>query len=149
MVLTVILFCTPNRLPEQTPDKSENKQYTVAPMSSPVIAETKTVSAAIDASSEIPATVEIIISTQTEDAPIATHGCLDATEGPVEDDGHKPDITATEPASPPQPSSSGLPGFDFAPYAGPNTAIKADDMYENGNKIGTMGDISKQVGIMD
>ena len=74
-------------------------------------------------------------------------------DAPVEDDVktefYEHDITTTEPASPPQPSSSGLPGFDYVPYAGPNIVIKAEDMYENGNKIGTMGDINKQVGIMD
>jgi hypothetical protein len=42
---------------------------------------------------------------------------------------------------PPQdrPAGSGLPGFDNIPNAGPNQGTQADDMYENGNKIGIMG----------
>ena len=40
-------------------------------------------------------------------------------------------------------------GFGWIPDSGPNIAIYAEDMYENGNKIGIMGDINKQVGIMD
>lgn len=43
---------------------------------------------------------------------------------------------------PEQPSantSGGLPGFDHVPNAGENQVTEADDMYENGNKIGIMG----------
>lgn len=32
----------------------------------------------------------------------------------------------------------GLPGFSNVPEGGPNTAIQAEGMYENGNKIGSM-----------
>lgn len=35
-------------------------------------------------------------------------------------------------------SGGGLPGFESVPNGGANTAIQADDMYENGNKIGSM-----------
>lgn len=34
--------------------------------------------------------------------------------------------------------NGGLPGFDSVPYGGPNAEGYADDMYENGNKIGDM-----------
>lgn len=37
-----------------------------------------------------------------------------------------------------QPQSGGLPGFDNVPDGGANQVINADDMYENGNKIGNM-----------
>ena len=43
---------------------------------------------------------------------------------------------------PEQPSTNtggGLPGFDNVPNAGENQVTEADDMYENGNKIGIMG----------
>ena len=43
---------------------------------------------------------------------------------------------------PEQPStntSGGLPGFDNVPNAGENQVTEANDMYENGNKIGIMG----------
>ena len=36
------------------------------------------------------------------------------------------------------PKSGGLPGFDNVPDGGANQVINADDMYENGNKIGNM-----------
>lgn len=35
-------------------------------------------------------------------------------------------------------SGGGLPGFDNVPNLGANTATQADNMYENGNKIGSM-----------
>jgi len=35
-------------------------------------------------------------------------------------------------------TSGGLPGFDNVPQGGANQVIPADDMYENGNKIGIM-----------
>lgn len=35
-------------------------------------------------------------------------------------------------------SGGGLPGFDNVPDGGSNQVIHADDMYENGNKIGVM-----------
>ena len=153
MVLTVILFCIPDRLSEQTPDKSENKQYTAASIPSSGIAGIKIVSSATDARSEIPVTVKPIISVQTDELSAAAQECLDVMADPVEDDvqiePYESDITITAPEPPPQPSSSRLPGFDYVPFAGPNIMIKAEDMYENGNKIGTMGDINKQVGIMD
>lgn len=37
-----------------------------------------------------------------------------------------------------QSQGGGLPGFDNVPNAGANEVINADDMYENGNKIGDM-----------
>lgn len=37
-----------------------------------------------------------------------------------------------------QKTSGGLPGFDSVPDGGENQVIEADDMYENGNKIGDM-----------
>ncbi len=32
-----------------------------------------------------------------------------------------------------------VPGFGYITPSGPNTITEADDMYENGNKIGIMG----------
>ena len=32
-----------------------------------------------------------------------------------------------------------VPGFGYVTPSGPNTVIEANDMYENGNKIGIMG----------
>lgn len=52
-----------------------------------------------------------------------------------------------QPSDPPKPQESSkpsgggnsIPGFDNVPDGGANTVIEADDMYENGNKVGTMG----------
>lgn len=48
-----------------------------------------------------------------------------------------PDQSKTETQPKPQPSG-GLPGFDDVPEGGDNQVIEAEDMYENGNKIGDM-----------
>ena len=69
-VLSVMLFYTPDKLPEQTPKKTDNKQYTVAPISSSEIVETNTVPASTDACSEILVTVAPIISMQIDEATV-------------------------------------------------------------------------------
>lgn len=55
---------------------------------------------------------------------------------------YKPQDTEIKPTPPaeskPQGGGGGLPGFDNVPDGGANTVIDADDMYENGNKIGDM-----------
>ena len=89
MVLTIMLFFAPGKLSEQTPEKPENKQYAAAPMASSRIAETTTVSAATEAYSKNPATVEIIISAQTEGLTAATQDHLDAMDDSVEDDANR------------------------------------------------------------
>lgn len=51
------------------------------------------------------------------------------------------DAVSTPPATEKPASggtSGGLPGFDNVPNAGANQGNQADDMYENGNKIGIM-----------
>lgn len=42
-----------------------------------------------------------------------------------------------------------LIGFGWVDYMGENECIFEEGMYENGNKIGIMGDINKIVGVMD
>lgn len=46
--------------------------------------------------------------------------------------------TYTPPADTGTQNSGGLPGFSNVPDGGANQVIQADDMYENGNKIGSM-----------
>lgn len=46
-------------------------------------------------------------------------------------------IESSQEQSKPKPSS-GLPGFENVPNAGANEVIEANDMYENGNKVGNM-----------
>lgn len=48
-----------------------------------------------------------------------------------------PKLEKTETTSK-QNTSGSLPGFDSVPDGGSNQVIEADDMYENGNKIGDM-----------
>lgn len=73
-------------------------------------------------------------------------------EETLTDPSQKPDGTPVEGTptpedhdtyQPPEPPSTntggGLPGFDNVPNAGENQVTEADDMYENGNKIGIMG----------
>lgn len=54
---------------------------------------------------------------------------------------YKPEDTEKkpDPPAPSAPQGGGLPGFDNVPDGGANTVTNADDMYENGNKIGDMG----------
>ncbi len=60
---------------------------------------------------------------------------------PVDGKPEAEDHDAVEPPPPPPSTNTGggLPGFDNVPNGGANQVIEADDMYENGNKIGIMG----------
>ena len=68
--------------------------------------------------------------TNPEEKPDGTR--VEATPEPVDHDTYVP------PADEGGNSGGGLPGFDNVPNGGENTAIQAGDMYENGNKIGSM-----------
>ncbi len=78
---------------------------------------------------EKPAQPEEETLTDPEKKPDGTE--VEATPEPVDHDTYVP---------PADDGNSGgvLPGFDFVPDGGANTVIQADDMYENGNKIGSM-----------
>lgn len=62
------------------------------------------------------------------------------TTNPSKPPEYKAEDTEKKPASSESvsQSSGGLPGFDNVPDGGANQVINADDMYENGNKIGEM-----------
>lgn len=61
------------------------------------------------------------------------------TTNPSKPPEYKPEDTEKEPAAESEPQNGGgLPGFDNVPDGGANRVINADDMYENGNKIGEM-----------
>ena len=54
---------------------------------------------------------------------------------------YTPEDTEKKPTPPPvekPQGGGGLPGFDNVPDGGANQVTNADDMYENGNKIGSM-----------
>lgn len=69
--------------------------------------------------------------TNPEEKPDGTK--VEATPEPVDHDTYVP--PADEGGG---NSGGGLPGFGSVPNGGENTAIQAGDMYENGNKIGSM-----------
>ena len=63
---------------------------------------------------------------------------------PVTDNDKVQDHNKVEtPVTPPAPSKpsggNSIPGFDNVPDGGANQGEYVDDMYENGNKVGTMG----------
>ncbi|WRS27010.1 DUF6550 family protein [Oscillospiraceae bacterium MB08-C2-2] len=61
------------------------------------------------------------------------------TTNPSKPPEYKPEDTEKKPAAENKPQGGGgLPGFDNVPDGGANQVINADDMYENGNKIGEM-----------
>lgn len=61
------------------------------------------------------------------------------TTNPSKPPEYKPEDTEKKPATESKPQGGGgLPGFDNVPDGGANQVINADDMYENGNKIGEM-----------
>ncbi|BCJ96564.1 hypothetical protein acsn021_41330 [Anaerocolumna cellulosilytica] len=61
------------------------------------------------------------------------------TTNPSKPPEYKPENTEKKPAPESKPQNGGgLPGFDNVPDGGANQVINADDMYENGNKIGEM-----------
>lgn len=61
------------------------------------------------------------------------------TTNPSKPPEYKPEATEKKPAAESKPQGGGgLPGFDNVPGGGANQVINADDMYENGNKIGEM-----------
>ena len=58
---------------------------------------------------------------------------VDTPPAPVDHDTYTPPADTGD-----QNSGGGLPGFDNVPDGGANQVIEAPDMYENGNKIGSM-----------
>lgn len=98
-------------------------------------------------SSAVDKGTEQTIQGDIPEKPVYTEAVLtDPTQKPtgekVEPD-KKDEVVTTKPIessqeqSKPKPSS-GLPGFENVPNAGANEVIEANDMYENGNKVGNM-----------
>lgn len=78
-----------------------------------------------------PAEPEESVKTNPTQKPDGTK--VDTPPTPVDHDTYTPPAdTGT------QNSGGGLPGFSNVPDGGANQVIQADDMYENGNKIGSM-----------
>lgn len=78
-----------------------------------------------------PAEPEKTVKTNPTQKPDGTK--VDTPPPPVDHDTYIPPADAGN-----QTSGGGLPGFDNVPDGGANQVIEAPDMYENGNKIGSM-----------
>ncbi len=72
------------------------------------------------------------------ETPVASELQPSAEQTPAKNSAPEP-----TPPQPPKELQSGdevyIPGFGWVPYEGPNHREYAADMYENGNKIGSMG----------
>ena len=78
-----------------------------------------------------PAEPEESVKTDPTQKPDGTK--VDTSPTPVDHDTYTPPADTGS-----QNSGGGLPGFSNVPDGGANQVIQADDMYENGNKIGSM-----------
>lgn len=129
--------------PETTPitvPSAEEKEVTVtvppataAPESSKAVDSRPTQTDQTEQSIQPEATKPVVTEEQKKDMTQKPNG--EAVTGEPEVVDHD---TYTPPAEEPK-SNGGLPGFDHVPDGGANQVIPADDMYENGNKIGDMG----------
>ena len=85
---------------------------------------------------------EVVVSPQTTPEPESSETLPPQTDLPeqkLQPDPVKPEDTEKKSAAESKPQNDGeLPGFDNVPDGGTNQVINADDMYENGNKIGDM-----------
>ncbi|MGB4659867.1 MAG: DUF6550 family protein [Mobilitalea sp.] len=129
-----------NQNDEETSEKEE--AVTVAPIE--VTKEPQKDSGAVDAGTDQK------IQGDVPEKPTYTEEQLtDPTQKPNGEKVESPTVEDdTTPTATPKPektettteqnTSGGLPGFDSVPDGGSNQVVEADDMYENGNKIGNM-----------
>lgn len=151
---------TPTQADVLPPESTESSEVTVAPPETtpPTVPSTEGKEVTVT----VPSTTTAPESTQAVDSRPAQ---TDQTEQSIQPEATKPVVTEeqkkdmtqkpngeavsgepevvdhdtyTPPVEEPKPNG-GLPGFDHVPDAGANQVIPADDMYENGNKIGDMG----------
>lgn len=117
-------------------DKTEKKEVVVSPQPTPEPESSETLPPQTDLPEQ-----KLQPDPVKPEAPAKPELPKDAdTTNPSKSPEYKPEDTEKKPAaseSKPQ-SSGGLPGFDNVPDGGANQVINADDMYENGNKIGEM-----------
>ena len=73
------------------------------------------------------------VQTTLEPAPVP-----EASNGPDPEQATEPPVAQTS-SEPPSGDMVYVPGFGWIENQGPNHAEYAEDMYENGNKIGIMG----------
>lgn len=134
----------PSHAPEESGLGGENVELTIRPDAGQGAEETQTAQPidsrpaqtgeseqSIQPEVEKPQQPEEETLTNPEEKPDGTK--VETTLEPVEHD------TYTPPADEGGTSGGGvLPGFDYVPNGGANVETYAGDMYENGNKIGSM-----------
>ena len=92
-----------------------------------------------------PLTVEVIIPTTPEQKPEPVATVEQAPEPTIQEQGSEPEPKITQEPAEPEVSTEQhgdmvyVPGFGWLESQGPNHVEYAEDMYENGNKIGIMG----------
>lgn len=117
------------------PDKAEKKEVVVSPQSTPEPESTETLPPQTDLPEQ-----KLQPDPVKPEAPAKPELPKDEDNtNPSKPPEYKPEDTEKKPAAESKPQGGGgLPGFDNVPDGGANQVITADDMYENGNKIGIM-----------
>lgn len=134
----------PSSLATRTEESStEEKKVTVQPSTEATTGNTESSQPVDTRPAQTDQTEQSIQQEVTKPAEPSEEVKKDATQKP---DGTKVDTPPTPvehdtyvpPEDTGENSGGGLPGFDNVPNGGDNQVIQADDMYENGNKIGIM-----------
>jgi hypothetical protein len=155
-LFALIVLKTPNAemsapLPE-TPNAAQNEVSVPAATAGEDAAAPGIVVPALGVSNDTDLETSLSVEPYAESFERSIGPEAEKPESAVRGENHeKPDDPAyTDPSSPPAAaaeektgpgggtSGGGLPGFGEIPYSGPNREIAADDMRENGNKIGIM-----------
>lgn len=120
-------------------DKTEKKEIVVSPQPTSEPESTETLSPQTDLPEQKLQPDPVKPEAPSEPPALPENADTKNPEKPPE---YKPEETEKKPAAsePSKPQGGGgLPGFDNVPDGGANQVTNADDMYENGNKIGDMG----------
>lgn len=123
---------------DKTPDQAEKKDVGVKPEITDPTPSPDTGGGAVSSGTEQTIQPDPVKPEPDEDALKDPTKKPDGTpvEGTPKPEDHN---NVTPPPAPPSTNTGGgLPGYDHVPNAGPNQVTEANDMYENGNKIGIM-----------
>lgn len=129
--------------PQATDSAEKEKEVTVAPPDAvpPVSTDNGAVSSGTEQTIQGDMSKPEYTDEQLKDPAQKPNGeKVTEQDKPVEHDKVEKPKDTPKPEAPSKPSGGGnsIPGFDNVPDGGANTVINADDMYENGNKVGSM-----------
>lgn len=125
--------------PEPEADREQENDVTVRP-ETPDAGDTATGGNGADASGTEQTIQADPVKPEKPEESVLTDPSQKPDGTPVEGTPQPEDHDSVTPPPPPSTNTSGgLPGFDNVPNAGENQVTEANDMYENGNKIGIMG----------